>query len=391
MRAMRRVPMVVCLGLTLLAASIAGPAEAVAGLAPPGSVGYDISYPQGCSFAPPSGEFLIVGVTSGTAFSTNACLAQQYTPASAAGYPTGLYVNTGNPGPQSSHWPTAPTTTPARCLAPTDPDDPGCAYDYGWAAAADAVAQAQVAGITVSGRTWWLDVEHDNSWAPNTGDTATAADHQANTADLQGEMDGLFAAGVAQVGIYSTSLQWQQITGGYTATTESTYATAWASYLTPGHPLSAAPLWIAGATDQAGAYANCSQSFTGAPAVLAQFSDPAAAVDADLVCGGTPPVPPATAPGAPGDPVARAAKTHGITLSWSAPAADGGDPVTAYRIYRGTVGGHLSYYRTASCTTTECSWTDPGAAHDKRYYYRLAAVNAVGTGPTSTWVTAEGR
>ncbi len=240
-------------------------------------------------------------MTDGLAFSANPCLSRQYAALSTTGYPTGLYVNTGNPGPSSSHWPTAPTTTPARCLTAGDPDDPGCAYDYGWAAAADSVAQAQAAGITVSGRTWWLDVEQDNSWAPNSGDTATTADYQANAADLQGEMDGLYAKGVTQVGIYSTDLQWQQITGGLTTTTQSAYVAAWSSYLTPGPALSAAPLWIAGATDEAGAYANCSQTFTGAAAALAQYSD-AADADADLVCGGTPVAPPATVPGAPRDP-----------------------------------------------------------------------------------------
>jgi hypothetical protein len=388
-RAMRRLPLALCAGLTMLATSVGTTADAAVLLAPPGSVGFDVSYPQCASTPPTGGAFGIVGLTDGLAFSANPCLSRQYAALSTTGYPTGLYVNTGNPGPSSSHWPTSPTTTPAKCVTPTDPDDPGCAYDYGWAAAANAVATAQAAGVTVSGRTWWLDVEQDNSWAPNTGAAATAADHQANAADLQGEMDGLYANEVTQVGIYSTDLQWQEITGGLTTTTQSAYVAAWSSYLTPTHALSAAPLWIAGAAGEAGAYTNCSQTFTGAAAALAQYSD-AAATDADLVCGEAPVAPPATVPGAPRDPVAKPAKTHGVTLSWAAPAGNGGAVVAGYRIYRGTVGGRLSYYRAVSCTTTECSWTDTSAQHDKRYYYRLAAVNAVGTGQTSTWVTAEG-
>jgi hypothetical protein len=387
---MRRLPIALCAGLALLATSVGTTADAAVLLAPPGSVGFDVSFPQCAGTPPTGGAFGIVGVTDGVAFSANPCLGTQYAGLSSA-YPTGLYVNTGNPGPQSSHWPTSPTTTPAQCLTPADPDNPGCAYDYGWSAAADAVTAARTAGITLPGRVWWLDVENDNSWAPSDGDPATPADLQANTADLQGEVDGLFAAGVQQVGIYSTGLQWQQITGGYTTTTAATYQESWSAYLTPRHPLSAAPLWIAGATSQADASANCNTSFTGAPTALAQFSDSADGnADADLVCAAAAPVLAATAPGAPRDPVAKPAKTAGITLSWSAPASDGGAAVTAYRLYRGTVGGHLTYYRTASCTTAACSATDGGAKHDKRYYYRVAAVNAVGTGPTSAWITAEG-
>jgi hypothetical protein len=37
--------------------------------------------------------------------------------------------------------------------------DPGCAYDYGWHAAADALATGKKPGEAVLGHTWWLDVE----------------------------------------------------------------------------------------------------------------------------------------------------------------------------------------------------------------------------------------
>jgi hypothetical protein len=37
--------------------------------------------------------------------------------------------------------------------------DPGCAYDYGWHAAPDALATGKKPGEAVLGHTWWLDVE----------------------------------------------------------------------------------------------------------------------------------------------------------------------------------------------------------------------------------------
>ena len=65
--------------------------------------------------------------------------------------------------------------------------------------------------------------------------------------------------------------------------------------------------------------------------------------------------------------------------------------MTGYVIYRGTSGGHLTAYRTVNCTTASCSWTDSGAVHGKRYYYEVAAVNVVGTGHRSAYVTAKGK
>ena len=52
---------------------------------------------------------------------------------------------------------------------------------------------------------WWLDVETANTWQTDT---------TMNAADLQGTLAGLQAAGATTIGAYSTSSQWDTITGG---------------------------------------------------------------------------------------------------------------------------------------------------------------------------------
>ena len=114
---------------------------------------------------------------------------------------------------------------------------PGCAYNYGWHAAANAMATGKKQlGRGVLGHTWWLDVETTNTWN---------GDGPANTAVLQGMLDYLRSHGVAKVGLYSTAFQWKTITGGYTAATAARYRAAWDGYLIADFPLHEAPLWIA--------------------------------------------------------------------------------------------------------------------------------------------------
>ncbi len=100
----------------------------------------------------------------------------------------------------------------------TSTDDPGCSYEYGRAAANEALQSAATAlsGGTVSPTTvtWWLDVE--GSRTPGQPGNTWVGSGRSNTADLQGFIDALWAAGVPEVGLYSTSYQWNDITGGYT-------------------------------------------------------------------------------------------------------------------------------------------------------------------------------
>jgi hypothetical protein len=249
--------------LVLLAA---GPALAKPRPQPaPSPATYDVSYPQCGSTLPSGATGGIVGVNDGIVFSANPCLASQWSWASKqTPYLPALYANTGNPGPAySSHWP-AGQQTPQVC---DGSNSSACAYDYGYNAARDSYADAAAVGIgTPSAYTWWLDVETGNSWETLEsayGQTATA---KANdVAALQGEVAALKDNGVQTVGVYSTSYQWGQITGG----TGSLFA--------------ANPAWIAGTGSLSTAQSNCTTtSFTGGPILLAQYAS--GGYDADYHC-----------------------------------------------------------------------------------------------------------
>ena len=95
-------------------------------------------------------------------------------------------------------------------------------------------------------------------------------------------------------------------------------------------------------------------------------------------------------PQAPGAPSAltAAAGNGQVTLTWQAPADDGGDAVTAYVIaYKASSDADwTSWVRTGAATdTTE---TVTGLTNEVTYEFRVAAVNAAGAGAPSAPVSA---
>ena len=222
--------------------------------------GYDISWPQCPSHFPRGGGFGIVGVNDGIAWSQNPCLYGEYIWAAGRPAPPALYMNTADPGPQSSHWalggPKASACNPADGN-PNSAAFAACAYDYGWNTAADSLtAEAQPVPRAAT-LTWWLDVETSNTWNGSS---------RANAQDVQGSIDYLRVQGVNTVGVYSTAYQWGVITGGYAFTALT-------------------PEWVAGARSAQQARSACSSPpFAGrnSPIRLAQY--PSGGFDADLVC-----------------------------------------------------------------------------------------------------------
>ena len=92
------------------------------------------------------------------------------------------------------------------------------------------------------------------------------------------------------------------------------------------------------------------------------------------------PAPATSAPGAPtglmaypGDSLAR--------LSWTAPAADGGTPITGYHVYGGTSPNGEAQAPVANVPGT--SATVSGLSDGTQYYFLVTAVNADGDGPSS--------
>ena len=95
-----------------------------------------------------------------------------------------------------------------------------------------------------------------------------------------------------------------------------------------------------------------------------------------------------TAPGAPTGLTATASGTTRIDLSWTAPASTGGSAITGYKIEvspDGTSNWTALVANTASTTTT---YEHSGLAADTTLYYRVSAINSVGTSTTSNVANA---
>jgi hypothetical protein len=88
---------------------------------------------------------------------------------------------------------------------------------------------------------------------------------------------------------------------------------------------------------------------------------------------------------APAAPAVSASRGDGVVaLSWQ-PPADGGATITGYRIYRGTSTGGESLLGSVGQVT---EYRDTAVTNGVRYFYRVAAVNAVGEGQQSAEVSA---
>jgi titin len=92
---------------------------------------------------------------------------------------------------------------------------------------------------------------------------------------------------------------------------------------------------------------------------------------------------PPQVPGAPQSLVAAGISPKGVSLTWAAPASDGGSPITRYTVLRSRNAGRESTYATVTCTAGTCAFRDTSTVKTATYYYQVAAVNVVGTGPRS--------
>jgi hypothetical protein len=211
--------------------------------------GNDVSFPQ-CNKSLPKGQlFGIVGVNGGLANTTNPCFAAEFSWAESSVGGTGqdkvaLYVNTANPGNLGvADWPNTGTSTKyGTCYGG---DDQACAYQYG-TNMAEHDAQQRIGSNNPASFKWWLDVETDNSWEPNTAN---------NVADLEGMADYFTSVG-ASVGLYSTSSQWGQIAGS----------------VNPTSSLSMLDSWLPGSSSLSGAKNACSlPGLTGGKTAVTQY------------------------------------------------------------------------------------------------------------------------
>lgn len=258
----RRVLLSLILALVLLGlgsvkqiAYAASPDPMIAGRQPRGSLGYDISFPQ-CPSALPTAPFAfaVVGVTEGTAFSTNDCLHDEFVWAQQSLHAApGLYLNI-----HSVMWSTASQSMDGpkgKCAW----SNYTCqAYNYGYNTVLHAFNYAKDQGATT--QMWWLDVEWMNYWTDNTA---------LNDLVIQGAVDFVVGQGAA-VGIYSTPLQWSYIAG---------------PRFVPSLPQHASmPLWLATAAkkQEAANYCSLDNAFGGGTVWYVQY--PGATFDENYMC-----------------------------------------------------------------------------------------------------------
>src|SRR5437660_1780729 len=97
-----------------------------------------------------------------------------------------------------------------------------------------------------------------------------------------------------------------------------------------------------------------------------------------------PPPPPNSPPSAPQNLAATGGNAQ-VTLTWQAPASDGGSPIANYKIYRGVAPGSEALLTTVGNVLT---YTDSAVTNGVTYYYQVSAVNSPGEGAKSNEASA---
>jgi hypothetical protein len=218
-----------------------------------GVVGRDVGDDSCAATLASDAAFGVVATTAGRPYYSSPCLASEYAWAKDLAYSPEFYVNLADPGQRSSHWGQGGPQTCHRFAK----YGVGCAFDYGYQAAAAAWGYARSIGASGTGR-WWLDVEIDNTWGYSEAGVA------ANIAVIRGALQELKSHPHVGAGIYTETVWWDYITGG----TRSFGTT---------------PVWGGGAGSKQHASQNClAHSITGGPALLAQWI--AGGIDHDIAC-----------------------------------------------------------------------------------------------------------
>ena len=106
-------------------------------------------------------------------------------------------------------------------------------------------------------------------------------------------------------------------------------------------------------------------------------SGPSNEASATPTVSSTPPVT-KTKPSQPTSLVATAISQNQINLSWKAPSNNGGEPITGYKIEASEGGGNYQVLSQNAATSTTYSHT--GLKPGTSYYYRVYAINSIGTG-----------
>lgn len=96
-----------------------------------------------------------------------------------------------------------------------------------------------------------------------------------------------------------------------------------------------------------------------------------------------------TVPGAPTSFTAASNRTTRATLTWVASSSDGGSAITGYLVERAPdVSGSPGTYSTITTTGVVLTYEDTGLTDGTTYWYRVSAVNAIGTSSPATAASA---
>src|SRR2546426_6027004 len=93
---------------------------------------------------------------------------------------------------------------------------------------------------------------------------------------------------------------------------------------------------------------------------------------------------PPTVPTAPQN-LQASAGVGNVTLSWQAPSSDGGSAITGYKVYRSTSSGTETGYVNLGNVN---SYINTGLTGGVTYFYKVAAINALGVSPQSSEASA---
>ena len=87
-------------------------------------------------------------------------------------------------------------------------------------------------------------------------------------------------------------------------------------------------------------------------------------------------------PGAPGTPRDMSSSSDSITLQWTRPRSDGGSPIIGYILEKATETG--SWTKACHSTISDLMYRVIGLEEDRKYKFKVAAINAAGQGPFSS-------
>jgi hypothetical protein len=223
-------------------------------------------------------------------------------------------------------------------------------------------------GLT-NGTTYYFTVEAVNA----VGNSAASNEASATPATVPGAPTDLAAAG----GDAKVSLSWTApgSDGGSAVTGYDVYEGT-----TPGGesgtPVNATP--VAGTTYAVAGLVNGTTYYFTVEAVNA-VGNSAASNEASAT--------PTTVPGAPTGLTATLGNAQ-VSLSWTAPASDGGSAVTGYEVYEGTTPGGESSTPLNSSLVTGTTYDATGLTNGTTYYFTVEAVNAVGNSAASNEASA---